>query len=147
VNSSSPPKATVTGELAKRRSIDPGSFPTPSPPTKETTRAKKIRAPAGKWNSFGGNTVEGEGVDGRVGDGDDGDAVCAHLHGGGAPRHLRRRRRRRQCCGAGVERFRPLGVTWVLWAYMLVSARICKLHSGSHEASILTCSYLFKKKS
>lgn len=33
------------------------------------------------------DTVEGERVHGGVGDGDDGDAVAADLHGGGASRH------------------------------------------------------------
>ena len=49
-------------------------------------------------------TVERDGVDGRVGDGDDGDAVGAHLHGGGALGHLRQRQRRRGGAGARTMR-------------------------------------------
>lgn len=109
---------------AKRRAIDPpGAFPTMVPqqePRREENQSVRgeweqfwgnteNQSVCGEWDQFWGNTVEGEGVDGRVGDGDDSDAVCAHLHGGGAPRHLRRRQR--QCGGAGKDQGSGLWVT------------------------------------
>lgn len=67
----------------------------------------------GEEGLYGYDTVEGERVHGGVGDGDDGDAVAADLHGGGASRHRSLAGRRRQC---GEPPSPPATMTWLTLA-------------------------------
>lgn len=77
------------------------------------------------------STVQGEGVHRRVGDCDDGDAVRAHLHGGGALGHLLRRRqraaapamRRRLSRKQSSGWFRGSDGFWFVWVFYVGAGR------------------------